>query len=156
VRDLCADVARASAATDPVPGEIAGAVLEVGGEHLVTPPEVEGARGEVDPGRRVLDEGEIGGGTAEIGGERCPCAVEEAGEAASQKVDRLPLELALPGLVGLEDRTRAGAERTVVEEGDLGVEEILAAELGRGRCGHGPLLLHPKPPPTRGQVKRAA
>jgi hypothetical protein len=53
----------------------------------------------------------------------------------------------LPGLVALEDRPRAGAERAVVEEGDLGIEEELASELLRGGRSHGFLLLHPEPHP---------
>jgi single-stranded-DNA-specific exonuclease len=75
---------------------------------------------------------------------------------AVEEVDRLALELALLRLVAVEDRPRTGAERAVVEEGDSRVEEELAAEFLGERSGHGRLLLHPKPPPTRGPVKRAA
>jgi hypothetical protein len=35
------DVARAAACADPLPCEVAGAVLEIGGEHLVAGAEVE-------------------------------------------------------------------------------------------------------------------
>src|SRR5207253_3787961 len=103
------------------------------------------------------DEGEVLRGATEVPGELGPGAIEELGHAASEEVDRLLLELPLPCLVALEDRTRAGAERAVIEERDLGVEEELAPELGWRRCGHrGLLLLHPKLPPTRGPAKRAA
>jgi single-stranded-DNA-specific exonuclease len=93
---------------------------------------------------------------ADVVGEGCPRVVEERGQAAVEEVDGLALELALPDLVALEDRLRAGSERAVVEERDLGIEEELASELLRGGRGHGLLLLHPEPPPTRGPVKRVA
>jgi hypothetical protein len=118
--------------------------------------EIERASGEIDAGRRVLHEGEILCRAPDVPGKRRACAVEEGGQAAIEEVDRLALELSLPVLVALEDGPRAGAERAVVEEGDLRVEEELAAELLGRRRGHGLLLLHPKPPPTRGPVKRAA
>jgi hypothetical protein len=57
---------------------------------------------------------------ADVVGKGCPRGVEERGQAAVEEVDGLALELALPVLVALEDRSRAGSERAVVEEGDLG------------------------------------
>jgi hypothetical protein len=155
-RDRRPDVARAGALTGPLPREVTGAVLEVGREHLVAGPEVERTGSEVDAGRGVRDEGEVVGGAADVVRESCSRRVEEGRQAAVEKVDGLALELALPRLVALEDRPRARAEGAVVEERDLGVEEELAAELLGGQRGHGCLLLHPKPPPTRGQVKRVA
>jgi hypothetical protein len=41
----------------------------------------------------------------------------------SEKGDGLPFQLVLQGLVGLEDRERASAERAMVEEDDVGVEQ---------------------------------
>src|SRR6185369_13664304 len=58
-RDRRPDVARAGAAAGPLPGQVAGAVLEVGREYLVVRAERERAGGEVDSGRGVLDEGEV-------------------------------------------------------------------------------------------------
>jgi hypothetical protein len=40
-----------------------------------------------------------------------------------QELDRLPFELPLPPLVGLEHGPRAGAERAVIQVDDAGVEE---------------------------------
>ena len=73
-----------------------------------------------------MDEGEILRGAPDVVGEGCPRVVEVAGQAAVEEVDRLELELPLPRLVALEDRPRIGAERPMVEEGDLGIEEELA------------------------------
>jgi len=62
----------------------------------------------------------------------------QVGEAAAEQRDGLALELALPGLVDLEHRPRAGAERAVVEEDDVGVEQELGPQrLGRRGVGDG-------------------
>jgi hypothetical protein len=53
------EVARFGESTDPTPREVAGAVLEVGGEHLVARAEVERSGGDVDARRRVRAEREI-------------------------------------------------------------------------------------------------
>ena len=45
---------------------------------------------------------------------------EQLPEPAGDELDRLALELALPRLVALEHRSRAGAERAMVEEDDSG------------------------------------
>ena len=51
------------------------------------------------------------------------------------KLDRLALELELPGLVGVEHRSRASAERPVVEKGNAGPEQEQVAQsvVSRGR-----------------------
>ena len=64
---------------------------------------------------------------------RRPHAVEQLGQPAREEPHRLPLELALPRLGALEHRTGAGAERAVVEEGHLRVEQELLTQLGGGR-----------------------
>jgi len=152
--DRRADVARACAPAGPLPRQVAGAVLEVCREHLVVRAERERAGSEVDSGRGVLDEGEVVRGAADVSGEGSPRVVEERGQAAVEEVDGLALQLALPGLVALEDRPRAGAERAVVEEGDLGIEEELASELLRGGRGHGPSST-PSPTPTHPGIGEA-
>jgi hypothetical protein len=64
------DIARPATAAGPVPGEVAGAVLEIGREDLVAGMEVERAGGKIDAGRRVLDEGEILRRAADVVGKR--------------------------------------------------------------------------------------
>ena len=44
-----------------------------------------------------------------------------------EELDWLTLQLALPGLVLLEHRSGAGAERTVIQENDVRIEEGLVA-----------------------------
>ena len=56
-------------------------------------------------------------------GERGAGVREQAGQAARDEVDRLALELALPRLVALEHRPRAGAVRAMVQIDDVRVEE---------------------------------
>jgi hypothetical protein len=104
------------------------------------------------PGRRVRDEGELVGRGVEVARELAAGARDEFGEPAVEEVDRFPLEVALVRLVALEHRSRARAERAVVEERDLGVEKKVAAELFWGRCSHAiPFSLHLEPPPTQAE-----
>ena len=129
------------------PKQVAGAVFEVGREHRVARVEGERAGGEIHAGRGVLDEGEVVRGAADALGEGRACTVEECGQSAVEEVDGLALQLALPGLVAVEDRPRAGTERALVEESDLGIEEELASELLRGGRGHGFFYSIPNPRP---------
>ncbi len=62
-------------------------------------------------------------GTVDIGCDLLTDFGQESVDATTEEFDRLPLELTLPALVCFEDGNRTGAERTVVEEGDLGIEE---------------------------------
>ena len=48
---------------------------------------------------------------------------EQLRQPAGDELHRLALELALPRLVALEHRPRAGAERAMVEKDDVGIEE---------------------------------
>jgi hypothetical protein len=80
-----ADVGRAGAARDPLPGEVAGAVLEIGGEDLVAGAELERARGEVDARPGVDDEGEVGGIGAEVAREVCARGGDEVGRRRMMK-----------------------------------------------------------------------
>jgi hypothetical protein len=50
------------------------------------------------------------------------------------KSTRLALQLALPGLIALEDDARAGPERPVVEEDDVRIEEELVAHAAQSRA----------------------
>jgi hypothetical protein len=102
-----------------------------------------------------LNEREIAGPAAYVRRECGPRAVKKVGQSARKKVDRLALELSLPGLVAVEDRSRASAEGAVVEESDLGIEEVLPPQVGWGRGGHGLLsysIPNPHPPGDGGSV----
>jgi hypothetical protein len=121
------EVVRARVVADPVPHQVARAVFQVGREDLVAWPQVERAGSEVDAGRGVLDEREISIRAADVTGEGRARLVEQAGQAAREEVDGFELELPLPGLVALEDAPRARAERSVVEERHVGVEQELAS-----------------------------
>ena len=48
---------------------------------------------------------------------------EQLRQPAGDELDRLALELALPRLVALEHRPRAGAEGAMVQKDDVGIEE---------------------------------
>src|SRR5438034_378177 len=61
------------------------------------------------------------------------CRGQQVVAAARQKLHRLPLELALPGLVALEHWPRAGAVGAVIEVDDLGIEEELLTEFAAHR-----------------------
>ena len=105
-----------------LPREHARAVLEIRRQHLVARLQVERARGEVHARRRVLDEGQIVRTRADVRAECGAGLGEQRVEAAGDEMDGLALELPLPVLVALEDRTGAGPEGAVVEERDLGIE----------------------------------
>jgi hypothetical protein len=114
--------AGAGPARDRVECVDAGVVAMVGGEQLVARVELERAEHGVHPGGGVVHEGQVVRIGAEEGGEAGPCIVEQRLERPDQEVDGVPLH---PGPeLGLqrEHLPRAGPERSVVEEGDLGVE----------------------------------
>jgi hypothetical protein len=72
---------------------------------------------------------------AQVGAHRHARAVEQILGTASKKLDRLPLQLALPAAVLGEDRLRRRPERAVIEKNDVGVEQELRAQVFGGRCG---------------------
>jgi hypothetical protein len=130
--DAGAYIACAGPLAHALPGEVAGAVLEIRGKDLVARLEIERSGGHIHACRRVRNEGEVVRGRAderpELGARLC----EEIGYAALDELHRLALELALPFLVALEDGTRARAERAVVQVDDVPVEE---EELSERRYG---------------------
>jgi hypothetical protein len=79
----------------------------------------------VEPSAGVGREDEVAGRRADVLGEPQPRRLEQLGQPPleRQKLDRLPLELALEPLVGVEDRPRARAEGAVIQVHDLRVEE---------------------------------
>jgi hypothetical protein len=52
--------------------------------------------------------------------------------SAAEELDRLPLKLALPALIGFEDRPGTGAEGAMVEEDHVRMEQ----EVGLERIRH--------------------
>ena len=65
--------------------------------------------------------------------------------AASQELDRLALKLALPALIGFEDRPGTGAERPVVEEDHPGIEQEMGTKGFRHGVGAISVDRHPGP-----------
>jgi predicted transcriptional regulator len=49
--------------------------------------------------------------------------VQQDRKAAPQKLHRLAFQLALPGLVSFENRTRRRAKRAVIQEDNLRIEQ---------------------------------
>jgi polyribonucleotide nucleotidyltransferase len=85
--------------------------------------QVERACRDVHAGGRVRDERQVVGSRSDEGAELGAGLLEQPREPAGDQLDRLALELELPRLVALEDRPRAGAERAMVEEDDVGIEK---------------------------------
>jgi hypothetical protein len=86
---------------------------------------VQRACDEVHRRRRVLDEDEIRRRCADVRGQPLPRGRDQRGVAAleTEELDRLALELELQALVLVEDRPRARAERAVVEEHNVRIEQ---------------------------------
>ena len=118
-----ADDTRARPLGDEREQQLDRAVLVLGREDLVAGGERERAEDGVHPGSRVEDEGEVVRGRPDVRPERLAHIGELAAEPPLEQVDRLPLELALPLLIDVEHRSRARAERAVVEVDDLRIEQ---------------------------------
>ena len=104
------DVASAALQAEPLPAPLAGPVLQVGADHLVTRLERERSGHDVDAGRRVGHENQIVARAAEVGGHRGASLVQQVLRAPSQELHRLPFQLALPAAVLGEHRLRRGSE----------------------------------------------
>src|SRR5262249_46838363 len=122
-RDGLPHVACTGLVTDEAPGAIHGPILVIGGEDLVMRTQSQTAGYHIDGGRRIGEIDDFVGCRSEVGCQ-LPTGVRHQGSGLSpEKGDGLPLQLTLPGLVGLEDRPRASAERAMVEEDDVRVEQ---------------------------------
>jgi hypothetical protein len=100
------------------------AVLVPRRQHLVSRREPERAEDGVQRRGGVLREREVLRPRPHEGGELGANAVEEPLEPARDQLDRVALQLALPVLVRLEHRPRAGAVAAVVQERDARIEEV--------------------------------
>ena len=107
---MCLDVARAALLAGPLPAPLAGPVLQVGADHLVTSLERERSGHDVDAGRRVWHKDQIVSRAAEVGGHRGTSLVQQILSAPAQELHRLPFQLALPAAVLGEHRLRCGSE----------------------------------------------
>ena len=131
------DVASAALLAEPLPAPLAGPVLQVGADHLITGLERERSGHDIDAGRRVGDKNEIVSRAIEIGGHRGTSLVQQVLRTPTEELDRLPLQLALPAAVLGEYWLRRGPERPVVEEDDVRIEQKLLAQHLRRRRAHG-------------------
>ena len=109
---------------DERPQPLDAAVLVVAEQHLVVRPSASERTTAFSAVRRVGCEGEVPG-SAPTYAARARRASSSRAEPAFEReeLDRLALELELPGLVPLEDRPWASAERAVVQEDDVRVEQ---------------------------------
>ena len=149
VEGVTPDHSRSSASPTPVPGGIAtvtyraparshtlppehvhGAVLADRRKHLIVPLQTQGSRDRVQALGRVRCKDEVARIRAQIRGQRRLRLVDQLRIApkAREEIHRLPLELELEPLVLLENRTRARAERSVVEVDDAGVKQEQVAQ----------------------------
>jgi hypothetical protein len=119
----------AGAAGNVGPGLFECRVLVVSGQDLVAGLEVERLRDDVQSLGSVDEAHDIVRTGAEAGGERDAGDAHPLGQLAAEESYRLAFELKLPGLIGLEHRTRAGAERAVVEEDDILAQEEMPGEV---------------------------
>src|SRR5215510_1560280 len=122
-RDGLPHVACTGLVTDEAPGAIHGPILVIGGEDLVMRTQSQAAGQHIDGGRRIGEIDDFVGRRSEVGCQLRTGVRHQCGGLSPKKGHRLPLQLTLPGLVGLEDRQRASAERAVVEEHDVRVEQ---------------------------------
>jgi hypothetical protein len=129
-RDVRADVARGEVLEE----QVVRPVLEIRREHLVIRPELQRARRRVHRRGRVRNEDEVVRRCSDVGGERGARLRQPFWQLPVEELDRLPLHLALKLLVPLEDGAWAGAERAVVQEDDVGVEEELRPHGSRERA----------------------
>jgi hypothetical protein len=130
------------------PGQVARTVLVVAAQDLVPRRETDRPGDDVDAGRRVGDEGQVVLARADVGGQLPACLGQGRLERAGQEPGGLPLELALPRLVRLEDRDRRRSERAVVEIADVGIEQ----EPGPERGGHSEIMTESSASSSDGQT----
>lgn len=104
----------------------------VGGEDLVAGLERDRLCNDVEPAGGVGHRRDVVDRGSELLRHRLAHDLEPLGQAAAgvEELDRLSLELQLPALILLEYRPWAGAERTVVEEGDCGIEQEKIGKIG--------------------------
>ena len=108
-------------------------VLVVAGQQLVAGLEPERRQDGRDARRRVGHEHDPLGVAVEEPGDLEPHLVEVALELPVEEPDRLRLHPVPPDALRLEDGRRAGAERAVVEERDVGLEDPRRAVVGGER-----------------------
>ena len=130
-------------------------VLVVAGQELVAGLEPQRGEDGRDAGRRVGHERDAVGIRLEEHRDPLPRLVEVPLELAAEEPDGLRLHALAPHALGLEHRVRAGAERAVVEVGDVAFEEPRGAVGGAGGS-HVPTIADPASRPMPRPVSRAA
>ena len=130
-------VDRARLLAQEAPAAIERAVFLVACQNLVAGLQMQAAGDDVHAGRGVGDVDEVVGAAVDVGRQRGTRFAHQAVEAAlvAEELHRLALQLALPPLVFLEHNLGRGAERAVVQEGDVGIEQEQV--FGQGGLGGG-------------------
>ena len=135
IRKRRGPIREATLAGQKAPGPVAGAVLVIGGQHLIAGPKIKAARDDVDPGRGVDDIHQIVGIAAKISGQRLASRMHQFLIAPAEEEHRLALELALPVLVALKHGDGRGAKRAMIEKGDGRVDQEMRGEGAAGIHG---------------------
>ena len=95
----------------------------IGGQDFVARFQIKRAGDDIHPIGCIGDKNQVAGFSVKIFRQsqaRLEIVVEVF---APEKLDRLLLQATLPGLIDLEDGTRAGAKRAVVQKYNFGVEQ---------------------------------
>ena len=116
---LDGDDLRTGAAGDIGPGLFEGGIFVIGGQDLVAGLQIERLGDDVESLGGIDQPDDIVGPGTEEGRERDARCPHPRREVASEEGDGLALELKLEVLVGFEHRSRAGAERAMVEKDDI-------------------------------------
>jgi len=131
--NLHLSVDRSGLLANTLPGGIAGAVFVVRGQNLVAWPQVQRACHHVDAGGGVGHEDQVRCLCPEVVRQGLAGLRQQLARAPSEKLHRVSFHLPLPVLQVLEHFARAGPERAVIQEHDLGIQEKV--RLQRGSCG---------------------
>src|SRR5690606_22403234 len=115
--------------TIEAPGAIHSPILVVAAQDLVAWLELERTGDNVDAVGGIGHKDNVLLYSAEVAGQHLPRLFQQFGYTAPQKDHRVGCQLTLPLLIDLKDRTRASAETTMVEKGDIGIEQVLFGQM---------------------------
>ena len=112
------------------PGVVARAIFVIGGENLIAGFERQGAGDYVDAVGGIGNKDQVVGSGVEISANHLTRSPVESSHLAPQEEHGLAFQSALPGLVDLENRARAGTEGSMVEKNNIRVEQEFGFEIG--------------------------
>lgn len=113
----------ASLAAEKSPRAIKRAVLVIRRENFIAGVQVQTARDDIQSRRRVRHVNQVLRIRADVSSERSARVAHQFVESAPQEFDWLIFQLALPRLISFKYGARSGAERTVIQKNDMGIEQ---------------------------------